>query len=129
AGGSFLGLPPDRRQTAGGIMRKLTTKLALAGFMLGAAAMPFTAPAQAENVLRFSNVGDASTLDPHALNALITLMIDIQMYDALVMRDPSMAKIPGLATSWKNLDPNTWEFKLREGVTFHNGSADRKSTR
>src|SRR5690606_3918382 len=24
---------------------------------------------------------------------------------------------------WKNLDPNTWEFKLREGVTFHNGSA------
>lgn len=103
-------------------MKKLKRKLAAAGFILEAAAMPFAAPAQAENVLRFANVGDAATLDPHALNALITLMIDIQMYDALVMRDPSMAKIPGLATSWRNVDPNTWEFKLREGVTFHNGN-------
>ncbi len=28
---------------------------------------------------------------------------------------------PGLAVSWKNLDTNTWEFKLRKGVKFHNG--------
>ncbi len=103
-------------------MLKLTRKLAVAGFVLGAAAAPFAAPVQAENVLRYTSVSDASTLDPHALNALVTLMIDIQMYDALVMRDPGMVKIPGLAVSWENLDPNTWEFKLREGVTFHNGN-------
>ena len=28
---------------------------------------------------------------------------------------------PLLAESWKNLNPNTWEIKLRRGVKFHNG--------
>ena len=29
--------------------------------------------------------------------------------------------IPGLALSWENTDPTTWVFKLRPGVTYHNG--------
>ncbi|MCO5384139.1 MAG: ABC transporter substrate-binding protein [Methanosarcina barkeri] len=28
---------------------------------------------------------------------------------------------PYLATSWKVIDDNTWEFKLRENVSFSNG--------
>ncbi|PHQ72427.1 MAG: peptide ABC transporter substrate-binding protein [Sneathiella sp.] len=99
-----------------------TKRLAIAGIMLGTAATPLAAPVQAENVLRYANVGDAATLDPHALNSLVTLMAGIQMHDALVMRDPTMRKVPGLAESWENIDPNTWQFKLREGVTFHNGN-------
>ncbi len=99
-----------------------TKRLAIAGLMLGAATTLLAAPVQAENVLRYANVGDAATLDPHALNTLVTLMADIQMYDALVMRDPTMRKVPGLAESWQNIDPNTWQFNLRKDVTFHNGN-------
>jgi peptide/nickel transport system substrate-binding protein len=36
--------------------------------------------------------------------------------------DADSRMIPGLATSWKTIDPTTWEFKLRKGVKFTDGS-------
>ncbi|MEI9926189.1 MAG: ABC transporter substrate-binding protein [Bradyrhizobium sp.] len=53
----------------------------------------------------------------------------LTMYDALTMWDLSSADkasvmIPGLATEWAvdATDKNKWTFKLRPGVTFHDGS-------
>src|ERR1700735_1047652 len=53
----------------------------------------------------------------------------LTMYDGLTMWDlPSADKasvmIPGLATEWKvdDADKKKWTFKLRPGVTFHDGS-------
>src|SRR5690606_14085088 len=44
------------------------------------------------------------------------------IYDPLIARDEEgKPVIPVLATEWKNIDELTWEFTLREGVTFHNG--------
>src|SRR6201989_3460869 len=54
----------------------------------------------------------------------------LTMYDALTGWDLSSADkastvIPGLATEWKvdDADKTKWTFKLRPGVTFHDGSA------
>jgi peptide/nickel transport system substrate-binding protein len=43
--------------------------------------------------------------------------------ETLVNLDPGNGEVvPSLATSWSQIDDKTWEFKLREGVTFHDGS-------
>jgi peptide/nickel transport system substrate-binding protein len=44
------------------------------------------------------------------------------IFDTLVMSDENLGLKPGLATSWKPIDETTWEFKIREGVKFHDGS-------
>ncbi len=36
--------------------------------------------------------------------------------------DDKQALVPALASSWRNLDDRTWEFKLRPGVRFSNGT-------
>lgn len=48
--------------------------------------------------------------------------LDKLICDTLITVDDENNLIPRLATSWKNIDDYTWEFKLREGVKFHNGT-------
>ncbi|MCL6654715.1 peptide ABC transporter substrate-binding protein [Agrobacterium rubi] len=44
------------------------------------------------------------------------------IYDSLIKSGNNLELEPGLATSWTAIDDNTWEFKLRPGVKFHDGS-------
>lgn len=64
---------------------------------------------------------DAKTLDPHATNDQPSSRVAKQIYDTLVNQNESMELEPGLAESWEAIDDLTFEFKLREGVKFHNG--------
>ncbi|MEK3725606.1 ABC transporter substrate-binding protein [Paenibacillus sp. FSL H8-0034] len=64
---------------------------------------------------------DAGTLDPQKQGKIPDMGILINMFDTLVTRDDNNKLAPSLATEWKALDDTTWEFKLREGVKFHNG--------
>jgi peptide/nickel transport system substrate-binding protein len=43
------------------------------------------------------------------------------MCDGLVARDATMKYVPQLAESWEVDGDTRWIFKLRQGVTFHNG--------
>lgn len=65
---------------------------------------------------------DAATLDPGTQYDTSSYSVYGNIFDTLLARDPKTAEIkPFLATSFKNVDDKTWEFKLKEGITFHNG--------
>ncbi|RKS08570.1 peptide/nickel transport system substrate-binding protein [Nocardiopsis sp. Huas11] len=42
--------------------------------------------------------------------------------ETLVNLDEAGDPQPGLATDWAQVDPTTWTFTVREGVTFHDGT-------
>jgi len=81
------------------------------------AALP--APAQ---TLRWASQGDPLTMDPHSQNEGLTNAINGQVYESLLGRDRQLAIVPALATSWQQTAALTWRFKLRTGVTFHDGA-------
>ena len=87
---------------------------------VAAIALPMVTAGAAE--LRVGIHADALTLDPANHRDRETETIIRNMHDGLLTRDSAMKVVPELAESWKALDPLTYEFKLRQGVTFHDGS-------
>src|SRR3954464_11666789 len=70
----------------------------------------------------WASQGHPQTIDPHSQNELLTNAINGQMYETLVNRGKKLEIVPALATEWKEVDPLTWRFILRKGVTFHAGT-------
>jgi peptide/nickel transport system substrate-binding protein len=73
--------------------------------------------------LRWASQGDPQTADPHSQNESLTNLFSQAVHDTLVMRDNGLKLVPGLATSWQQVNPTTWRFTLRQGVKFHDGSS------
>lgn len=65
---------------------------------------------------------EPSSIDPHFHNLGPNNAMALHMFDRLIIPDDKQQLTPGLATSWEAVDDTTWEFKLREGVTFHDGT-------
>ncbi len=73
--------------------------------------------------IKWARAGDALTLDPHAQNEGPTHVLGHQIYEPLILRDFQGKQVPALAETWAiTADPLVWEFKLRKGVTFHDGT-------
>jgi len=66
--------------------------------------------------------GDVTSIDPHFHNLTPNNNIGAHVFDTLVMKEPGGRIKPGLAESWRAVDDTTWEFTLRKGVRFHDGS-------
>ncbi len=63
-----------------------------------------------------------SSLDPHDPQARSDGAALRHIFDTLVWSGDKLQLEPGLAESWKIIDATTWEFRLRQGVRFHDGS-------
>ena len=72
--------------------------------------------------LRIASAFDPQTMDPHALALLYHARVSTQIYESLVGRDEKFQLEPALALSWQATGPLAWRFKLRPGVTFHDGA-------
>lgn len=64
---------------------------------------------------------DPGSLDPHDSVAQNKHQSTRQIYETLVVYDDEGKLIPWLAESWEYEDDCTINFKIREGVKFHNG--------
>jgi len=97
-----------------------TTALALALALL--ALLPLGAGAQGKDTLVVALVSHAPTLDPHMHFERVGVLVNINMFDSLLHRSAKARARAVAGDSWKALNDTTWEFKLRKGVKFHDGS-------
>ena len=92
--------------------------------MTSAAAFVLVASSGFAEEFQWAGKTDPQTMDPHAVSSAPVLGFLNNVYDGLVRMSKEMELEPSLATSWEPIgDGEGWRFNLREGVTFHDGSA------
>jgi peptide/nickel transport system substrate-binding protein len=88
--------------------------------LAGAAALlPAPVPAQ---TLTMGVIAGPESLDPHFTATGTHAEALKHVFDTLTHSGDRLQIEPGLAESWRVIDSNTWEFRLRRGVRFHDGS-------
>ena len=96
-----------------------------------AASTPTPAPAAATGsepksggTLRYVVQGSIKYIDTMATGAIVTGTVGRHSYDQLFWRDKDYNIFPQMATDW-NMSPDglTYTFTVRDGITFHDGSA------
>src|SRR5499425_3876472 len=114
------------------LTRRDVLKLAAAGTVAAVPGLPRPAQAQTtqKRELVVAQGGDIAFLDPHLSTSSNDIRISFNIFDNLTSRRPDGKLAPSLASEWKLQGQQTWVFKLRSGVKWHNGdpfsSADAK---
>lgn len=72
--------------------------------------------------LTIGRATEQSSLDPQFSRTGNNHASAQDIFDSLVETDAHLQIKPSLAVSWQNIDPLTWEIKLRPGVKFQDGS-------
>ena len=116
-------LDPISRRRLLRAMRMLTTWLAVVALLLGAGA-PAPAAAQPAGTLVVGLVAEPVNLDPAQVTDLNSNRVGRRIVETLVtFPDESTQVVPGLAESWAiSKDGLKYTFKLRKGVSFHDGT-------
>jgi peptide/nickel transport system substrate-binding protein len=72
--------------------------------------------------LKIGLSAEPSSTDPHFHNLTPNNSMMRHIFDTLLEQDEQQPIKPRLAVSWRTLNDTTWEFKLRPGVKFTDGS-------
>jgi peptide/nickel transport system substrate-binding protein len=100
---------------------RMKSALKFSALALALAASAYSAAAGART-LHWAYQGDATSMDPMALNETFTLGFQGNIYETLFGYDKDLKLVPVLAESWSNPEPTKWLVHLRKGVKFHDGS-------
>ncbi len=105
-----------------GIPPALGRRALLSGAAAASVGRPCAAEAQpAPSTLRIAVQTETSSLDPHFALVGANQAIAMHVFDPLVASDPLMRPTPGLTTA-SNPEPDLWEFRVRDGAAFHDGT-------
>ena len=102
------------------LLRSARVLLVLGLLLLPGAGLAARA-AQTRGVLVIDTTAETQSMDPAFVAQVSGYSVIYSIFDALVERGYDGSIQPMLAESWSFPDPNTVEFRLRQGVTFHNG--------
>ncbi len=110
-----------------GLSGYIPLALVTAGVLaVGMLAVPLPQAGFAAGPITFvwGRAGDADTLDNPVSTNGETSEVTTQVFNTLVRLRPGTVEVePDLATSWSvSPDGTVWTFKLRKGVTFHDGT-------
>lgn len=90
--------------------------------LLAGALQPGLAADPPGTTLRIGLAADVTSMDPHWNNSGPNNAMALHIFESLVLLDQDARYIPGLAVSWKPVNPNVWEIRLRQGVKWHDGT-------
>jgi peptide/nickel transport system substrate-binding protein len=113
----FIARPSRRSLGLGSFALSLACATALTTPM----ALVFAGPAAAQT-LTIGVRGGPDSIDPHFTASGTHAEALKHVFDTLTWSGDGLEIEPRLAESWKVIDATTWEFKLRKGVKFHDGS-------
>lgn len=115
------------------LSRRTALKGAVAGGLATGIAGGLTVPGPGFSLLgRSARAQDASTLniglpeEPNTMDGqfadgVLEYTVLVNIMEGLFTTGENTEVVPVLAESWEQLDELTWEFRLHQGVMFHNG--------
>ena len=95
---------------------------AAAGAAVHAAVIPPGTVLAARQEMVRNNGAEPESLDPAYIESVPAAEIDRDLFEGLTATDHHSNVVPGVAESWKQVDPTTWVFKLRKNATWSNGT-------
>jgi oligopeptide transport system substrate-binding protein len=92
-----------------------------AGLPAAAAVVPPGTVLAAKQELVRNNGAEPESLDPQLIESTNAFNILIDLFEGLTALDNHAKVVPGVAESWKQVEPTTWVFKLRKDARWSNG--------